>query len=585
MTRRLHQATFAVCAGMVMLALTALPARAIDINNLPDWVRDSIYPVEIDWSQVYPGLAPPPAWAQEPTAVQEVHPGAGTPQATGIGELSTISPAGPAGSLRVAHPTTAATGGLQTVSPSPLGGLQSVSPASGLGGLAPAHPSAAATAGLHEVNATPAAMTGLHEVKPASSATAGLQEVTPASSVTADLRPVSAGPIVGQINRLAPTDTQAQQLLLTWSAQLRDGTLNRDSLKQLITEQNVPSDTLIGVLNGLPLAHPMDPVYLPVCEVLWQRSGEKLDTCPALSYAPRIYLATYLGTLGREEDAKTLLSSLENPNKMALGADLYHVACQLLDYEECSFRLAIWCHKRGATLRGPADQAFVCWHIGQSCRKADDPRELARRELIPWAEEALARPGSESRWAHPLRELAWAYRELGTPQMVGQRGRYWLDQATRRGIPTDTLAVTMRALIAVCSDAGLASDAQAINDYAVSVIPDSGSFGVVGPTRQSRLQLGDIQPGKRESSCLLVTMAWPMRVQAETDLPFATVDVGEVFAQRVGLFYVRVTLRADSANAPEGPFRGALTLRGCVSSPFDFAVEHTVVVEGNVAHQ
>ena len=91
MRSTLRHATFAVCTGMIMLALTALPARAIDINNLPDWVRDSIHPVEIDWSQVYPGLAAPPAWAQEAAGLQEVRP-------RPLAGLETVSPAaGPSG--------------------------------------------------------------------------------------------------------------------------------------------------------------------------------------------------------------------------------------------------------------------------------------------------------------------------------------------------------------------------------------------------------------------------------------------------------------------------------------------------------
>ncbi len=423
---------------MMILALTALPAHAIDINNLPDWVRDSIHPVEIDWSQVYPGLAAPPAWAQEPAAVQEVHPGAGSPQAAGIGTLSTVSPAGPAGALNVAHPTTAATGGLQTASPaSGLGGI---------GGLAPAHPSAAATAGLHEVNATPAAMTGLHEVKPGPSATAGLE-------------PVSAGPIVGQINRLAPTDTRAQQLLLNWRTKAEyAGMVLGSVIKRDLLEQSIPPETMVGVLEAIPLAHPMDPVYLPVCETLWQRSGEKLDTCLALPYAPRIYMATYLGTIAREEDAKTLLSSLENPDKMTHGADLYHVACQLLDYERCSFPLAIWCHKRGATLRGPADQAFVCFHIRQACEKLGDP-ELVRKELIPWAEEALARPGGGIRLEYSVRELIWAYDYVGDHESAMARGGHWLERVALDLGPTKKLLQAQLELGEICYRAGKLVDA------------------------------------------------------------------------------------------------------------------------------
>lgn len=417
MRSTLRHATFAVCTGMIMLALTALPARAIDINNLPDWVRDSIHPVEIDWSQVYPGLAAPPAWAQDPAAVQEVHPGACTPQATGIGALNTVSPAGPAGALNVAHPTTAATGGLQTASPA--------AGQSGIGGLAPAHPSAAATAGLHEVNPTPAAMTGLHEVKPGSSATAGLQ-------------PVSAGPIVGQINRLAPTDTQAQQLYLSWQDPLLKLDNVRERLRAEIVERGVAPETLVAVLSCIPLSHPMDPVYLPVCEVLWQRAADDLDKCRELPYAPRIYMATYLCTIDREADAKALILSLDNPDAMALAADYYHVANELAFHRRKAPLLAIWAWKRGSEMRGALDQALVCTHIAQTSSTLGDAAML-RTELIPWAEEALARPGSEGAWEYAFHILIGAYERVGETGKAAERREYWLEQARQRGISLEPL--------------------------------------------------------------------------------------------------------------------------------------------------
>ncbi len=431
MTRILRQVPFAVCAvcaGMMIFALTALPAHAIDINNLPDWVRDSIHPVEIDWSQVHPGLAPPPAWAQEPAAVQEVHPRAGTPQAAGIGTLSTVSPAGPAGALNVAHPTTAATGGLQTVSPSPLGGLHTAIPTSGpsgVGGLAPAHPGAAATAGLHEVNPTPAAMTGLHEVKPGSSATAGLE-------------PVSAGPIVGQINRLAPTDTEAQQLYLTWQNPLLKLGNFREALKAEIVERGIERETLVAVLNCIPLSHPMDPVYLPVCQVLWQQMEEDVDGCSELPYAPRIYMATYLCTIDREDEGKQLILSLDNPDRMALAADYYHVANELAFHRRKAPLLAIWAWKRGSEMRDARDQALVCTHIAQTCSTLGDAAML-RTELIPWAEEALARPGSEGAWEYAFHILLGAYEHVGEPGKAAERREYWLEQARQRGISLEPL--------------------------------------------------------------------------------------------------------------------------------------------------
>ncbi len=362
MNHALRQTAYAVIAAAAVLALSALPAAAIDINNLPDWVRDSIHPVEIDWSQVYPGLAPPPAWAQ-------------------------------------------GAAGLQEVRPRPLAGLETASPAagpSGVGTLTPLHPASAA---------------------------GGLQ-------------PVTGGSMVAQVNRLSTVDAQPQQLLLTWRSEMEAGAIDRDALLARIVKDQVPADTLVAVLELLPLAHPMDPLYFPVCGALWDALDEDLDACLKLPYATRIYMAAYLGVLERPDDTKALVNSLENPDPMALGADIYHVSNQLADHERTAYRLAIWAWKKGATLRGPADQAFVCKHTIRTCAYLyhDGDKDAYCEEIIPWAEEALARPGSESMWGHAIYGLVYSYATCGETERAISRGQYWLEEARKRDLPLDYVA-------------------------------------------------------------------------------------------------------------------------------------------------
>jgi hypothetical protein len=150
-------------------------------------------------------------------------------------------------------------------------------------------------------------------------------------------------------------------------------------------------------------------------------------------------MATYLGVLERPDDTKALVNSVENSDPMALGADIYHVSNQLADHERESELVAIWAWKKGATLRGPADQAFVCRHTARSCYplwRAGD-KEVFRREIIPWAEEALARPGSESRWGHAISGLLQAHVMSHEAAKGIARARYWLDEAEKRGLPFD----------------------------------------------------------------------------------------------------------------------------------------------------
>ncbi len=242
-----------------------------------------------------------------------------------------------------------------------------------------------------------------------------------------------------QVNRLTTQDTRPQQLLLTWRSELEAGAIDRDALLARTIEEQVPADTLVAILELLPLAHPMDPLYFPVCGALWGALGEDLDACLKLPYATRIYMATYLGVLERPDDTKALVNSLENPDAMALGADIYHVSNQLADHEQKSELVAIWAWKKGATLRGPEDQAFVCRHTTRSCyplRRAGD-KDVFRREIIPWAEEALARPGSESRWGHAISGLVQAYVMSYEAEKGIARARYWLEEAETRGLPFD----------------------------------------------------------------------------------------------------------------------------------------------------
>ena len=106
------------------------------------------------------------------------------------------------------------------------------------------------------------------------------------------------------VSRLSTVDTAPQQRLLTWRTELEAGAIDRDALLARIIEEQVPADTLVAILELLPLAHPMDPLYFPVCGALWDALEEDLDACLTLPYATRIFMAAYLGVLERPDDTK-----------------------------------------------------------------------------------------------------------------------------------------------------------------------------------------------------------------------------------------------------------------------------------------
>ena len=168
-------------------------------------------------------------------------------------------------------------------------------------------------------------------------------------------------------------------------------------------------------------------------------AGERLEHLEEVPACGRPGLAISLGLLGRDQDVRTVLSSIPPADLDRLKPDAYYlVASELLRYNKC-LRTAIWAWKTEAARRGAMDRALVCSTIRAACRRLGDP-EVVREELIPWAEEALAMPGSESQWHRALPALLWAYDYVGERQKAIERGRYWLQEAKERHVSAKSLA-------------------------------------------------------------------------------------------------------------------------------------------------
>jgi len=115
------------------------------------------------------------------------------------------------------------------------------------------------------------------------------------------------------------------------------------------------------------------------------------------------------------------------------------VASQLLS-EGKSLRAAIWAWKHAAQILDKVEPAIVCLEVMMACKQLGDP-ELVQQELIPWAEDALARPGSEAQWSRALGPLLWAYEYVGEATKAVERGRYWLKQGQQRDVPLEQMAL------------------------------------------------------------------------------------------------------------------------------------------------
>ncbi|MGI5819845.1 MAG: hypothetical protein ACOX9R_17315 [Armatimonadota bacterium] len=258
-----------------------------------------------------------------------------------------------------------------------------------------------------------------------------------------------------------PARTDGAALVSILRTLIDAGELTEQGVAGYCAEHGVPEETLIRALDSIELSHPMKSPYLGLCESLWARLDADVDRCLELPYAPRIYMATYIAIIGRTEDARRLVLSLPDDDPMRLSADIYHIANELAIYQRTAHGLAVWIWKRGATMRGPAEQAWVCRHIVFACFEWSKRgnTDCWRDEARPWIEAALERPGAESQWGEALRALTATYAIEGEAAAGVARAIHLLDEAQRdnRPVPASQIAwahlgVAQRIIHAQLSD-------------------------------------------------------------------------------------------------------------------------------------
>ena len=290
--------------------------------------------------------------------------------------------------------------------------------------------------------------------------------------------------------------TSGLSLLGRLRAMLAEGQVTAETFSEWAAQHDVDAPTLVAALDEVPLWHPMDPVYLPICRALWDRLGDDLDAHLEFPYRARITMGIYLGVMEREEDAKKLFSSVpEEWQKQDPTVPMYHAANELVGFRLKAPRLGIWAWKWGSTMKGPADQAFVCFHIRQACEHLGDA-EMVREELVPWAEEALARPGSEARWLYAVRELIWGYQRIGEMSKAADRGRYWISAARDRGVHAADLIVSRQILATVLDRLGAVAEAAEVLKEAIQSGPSDMLLVQMAQAQLLELQRDHPQIGK-----------------------------------------------------------------------------------------
>lgn len=241
----------------------------------------------------------------------------------------------------------------------------------------------------------------------------------------------------GLVEVSEPVPTDGAVLASTLRTLIEQGQLTEDAIGDYCARNGIADETIVRALDSIELSHPMKSPYYGLCAALWARLGEDVEGCLELPYAARIYMATYIATLGRTEDARRLVLSLPEDDPMRLSADLYHIANELAAYRNTAHGLAIWLWKRGAAMRGPAEQAFVCRHIVLACYFWSKQGEEGcwEREALPWIEEALERPGAEPQWGEALRALVDVYCVQGNSVAGVDRAMGLLEQVRTEGRP------------------------------------------------------------------------------------------------------------------------------------------------------
>lgn len=431
--------------ALVLLAALyiASAAQALELNDLPPWLRSSLFPIYIDWQQWYRNfthdLRPVenPIYGKAPTVP------------------ATTAPPLLVGTTDTALPRQASVNGLPQGLPRPVSGsrLSSIKEVSSTSPLAPVTATGASQSTLKSVSSSGVSQSTQPGMKPIYSSSP-FAAITATGGGRAALNPV---PSSGVSRCLQPGMKPAYSLLLTLKNEFAQGNLVEAKLPGWLAERNLDQNSLIQALDQMTLEHPMDEIYLPICKVLWDKIGPNTDEYLKFPYNARIIMGIYLGVLEREDDAKKLFASVpEEWQKEDPSVPMYHVANELLGVQHKSPRIAIWAWKWGAAMRGPSDQAFVCWHIMEAC-KTPQCRPLIETELIEYAEAALSRAGSEARWDFALFPLLWGYEQVGDTHAAVARGAYWIGQAS--GGAAGALEFSRLFLADVCVKLGKQDDA------------------------------------------------------------------------------------------------------------------------------
>ena len=459
-------------AGMLLCACLP-PACAVDLRDLPDWVRAQLFPVEVDYQGMYPipGLAPTltPVAPAAATAT-------GTPAtvsiagAADVGALRTIggSPAGvrPDGLATVSGPgAAAAMGGLHTVGgPTVTGtlgalgaiGAPTVTGASGTPATV-SIPGAGDVGALRTIGGSPAGVRadGLATVSgPAAAAAMGNLSTVGGPADTGTLGAVSTVSVPGG----RPGDLTALGGVSVSGAAPRTGDLQafatkgigrgaqcidvirteRMTPKQFISwadENGITTDEIVAAMQYSGIDWPeLAPESMPLAAAISARIGDELTGMESLPMMARLLLATYFGKLGRDDDVRKVYAAISDEEiRAAPRRHLYCVTSRLIHHVPV---VALDVIERCAAVV-PEDRRLLTREFAVACLGIGG-QDIVRHRLIPYCTEALEQMPPMADWGTALSILLSAYQMVGDDEAAAAEGLNWLRVAVEKGAGTES---------------------------------------------------------------------------------------------------------------------------------------------------
>jgi len=440
-------------AGLLLCACL-LPACAVDLRDLPDWVRAQLFPVELDYQGMYPipGLAPtltpvaPAAAAGPGTPATVSIPGAGD-----VGALRPIggSPAGarPDGLATVGGPgAAAAMGGLHTV-----GG-----PTVTAGGLGNLH-----TVGGPTVTGTLGAL-GTVSVpggRPGDLTALGGVSVSGAAPRTGDLQAFATKGIgrgaqcidVIRAKRMTPKQ------FVAWA-----------------DENGITTDEIVAAMQYSGIDWPeLAPESMPLAAALHARIGDELTGIADLPMIARLLLATYFGKQHRDDDVQRVYSAITDDELKAEPKRNLHCASSHLMDDAPMTALGVL-ERYAVVLR---ERALLCTEFRVACAWGRLPRETVRDRLIPFAQQAIREMPPTDHWLNAFQALVWGHRRLGDEAAALREGRECIQRARDLGVTANSPEL-LRASLAVgqlCASTGQVTAAVKTLSDVVATCP-TGSY-------------------------------------------------------------------------------------------------------------